>query len=180
MASRVFLAGPPGVGKTTAIVRVLALLRDRGVRVAGFYTEEVREGKDRIGFDLITVEGHRRRLARRGHDSPAVVGSYGVFVQNVDMACEHVEALLDPLGAGDVVVLDEIGPMELCSKRFESLVERVLDSPRSLVATLKSYEHPFVARVLASSESESITLTRANRGAAPERVVHLLLGPPSA
>jgi nucleoside-triphosphatase len=38
------ITGPPGSGKTTAIVKVAEILASRGVAVGGFYTREVREG----------------------------------------------------------------------------------------------------------------------------------------
>ena len=42
--SHVMLTGPPGIGKTTAIKEIHAMLAKRsGVVAKGFYTEELRE-----------------------------------------------------------------------------------------------------------------------------------------
>lgn len=54
----------PGVGKTTLVLKASEALRSSGLQVEGFYTEEVREGAGRIGFDVVTVRGERGRLAR--------------------------------------------------------------------------------------------------------------------
>lgn len=53
-----------GVGKTTLVQKVLAVLSSTGVRVDGFWTDEVRENGSRVGFDVITVNGERGILAR--------------------------------------------------------------------------------------------------------------------
>lgn len=55
----------PGVGKTTLVQKACEALRSSGVEVEGFYTEEVREGAGRVGFDVVTVGGARAPLARR-------------------------------------------------------------------------------------------------------------------
>jgi nucleoside-triphosphatase THEP1 len=49
------LTGPPGVGKTTLLARVVRALDGRIVR--GFLTEEMRAGRQRVGFRLVTVDG---------------------------------------------------------------------------------------------------------------------------
>lgn len=56
----ILLAGRPGVGKTTLIKRLVdsvPLSKD------GFYTEEIRKGKERTGFSLTTLDGNRSILA---------------------------------------------------------------------------------------------------------------------
>ena len=55
------------MGKTTLIKRVCAVVAQKkkvGCKMSGFYTEEVREGGGRVGFDVVTLEGERAVLAR--------------------------------------------------------------------------------------------------------------------
>ena len=47
----IVLTGPPGVGKTTAIIRVARALKERGVKVGGIVSRELRTNNRRIGFD---------------------------------------------------------------------------------------------------------------------------------
>ncbi|XP_018887490.3 cancer-related nucleoside-triphosphatase isoform X2 [Gorilla gorilla gorilla] len=70
MARHVFLTGPPGVGKTTLIHKASEVLKSSGVPVDGFYTEEVRQGGRRIGFDVVTLSGTRGPLSRVGLEPP--------------------------------------------------------------------------------------------------------------
>ncbi|XP_032464335.1 cancer-related nucleoside-triphosphatase isoform X2 [Phocoena sinus] len=83
MARHVFLTGPPGVGKTTLIQKASEVLKSSGVPVEGFYTEEVRQGGRRIGFDVVTLSGARGPLSRIGSELPpgkreCCVGQYVV------------------------------------------------------------------------------------------------------
>lgn len=60
----------PGVGKTTLCKKVYEVLKDKGIKVQGFYTEEVRNSHkgSRVGFDVVTLDGQRGPLARtRGY-----------------------------------------------------------------------------------------------------------------
>ncbi|XP_039320159.2 cancer-related nucleoside-triphosphatase isoform X2 [Saimiri boliviensis] len=70
MARHVFLTGSPGVGKTTLIQKASDVLKSSGVPVDGFYTEEVRQGGRRIGFDVVTLSGTRGPLSRVGLQPP--------------------------------------------------------------------------------------------------------------
>lgn len=53
-----------GVGKTTLVQKACEALVSSGAGVEGFYTEEVREGGRRVGFDVVTVTGVRGHLSR--------------------------------------------------------------------------------------------------------------------
>ncbi|XP_059929194.1 cancer-related nucleoside-triphosphatase isoform X2 [Gadus macrocephalus] len=65
MFKHVFLTGPPGVGKTTLVRKASEALASSGAAVGGFYTEEVREGGRRVGFDVVvTTTGERGCLSR--------------------------------------------------------------------------------------------------------------------
>lgn len=53
-----------GVGKTTLVQKVTQALKSSGIPIDGFYTEEVREGGRRTGFDVVTLSGKRGPLSR--------------------------------------------------------------------------------------------------------------------
>eukprot|EP00117_Sycon_ciliatum_P018431 scpid10939/ scgid17044/ Cancer-related nucleoside-triphosphatase homolog; Nucleoside triphosphate phosphohydrolase len=145
--SHVFLTGRPGVGKTTAIRRIVELLQnekkpqgDGGGGIDGFYTQERRERSRRVGFDVVTLNGERQSLADVMPDAPDpsrrrpryVVGRYGVNLekfersvlpilrQYVDKSSSHAH--------GQVLIVDEIGKMEAFSKEFLTNTRQILES----------------------------------------------------
>ncbi|KAK9284190.1 hypothetical protein L1049_023359 [Liquidambar formosana] len=59
------VTGPPGVGKTTLIMRVFESLKisNPSLKVQGFYTREIREASERVGFEVVTLDGRKGPLA---------------------------------------------------------------------------------------------------------------------
>ena len=73
--TNVLLTGPPGCGKTTVVRRVVRALG--GLRLAGFYTQEVRERGQRVGFEIVGLGGQRCLLVDVDWHSQLPVGRYG-------------------------------------------------------------------------------------------------------
>src|SRR5690348_437528 len=101
---KVLLTGPPSCGKTTAILRLVERLRD--LRLAGFYTEEIREGGHRVGFEAVGISsGQHATLAHVRSKSRHRVGKYGV---EPTVLAPLVQAeLIRPAGEVDLFVIDE-------------------------------------------------------------------------
>jgi nucleoside-triphosphatase len=168
---RVLVEGRPGSGKTTAASRLADRLRSEGVPVAGFVTEELREGGGRVGFTVEAIGGERAVLAHVDLPGPPRVGKYGVDLQ----AFERVALpALDEPPAGAVVVIDELGKMELASEPFREAVMRLLEGGASLVATIHAFRHPFTDALKARDDVHVVRLSHGNRDALPERLAREL------
>lgn len=162
------VTGKPGVGKTTLIERVVEKVRGR-LRLAGFTTTEVRSPEgERLGFDIVTVEGKRSELARAGFRSAVRVGRYGVNLETFERLALPELARRDV----DLIVIDEIGKMECASGRFRRAVEDALDGPVDVLATIGISPVPFFQALKDRPDVEVVTLTVGNRDT---RVEELLL-----
>jgi nucleoside-triphosphatase len=163
----VLIEGPPGVGKTTVARRLGQFLRKAGVPLAGFVTEELREGGNRVGFALETFDGRHGVLAHVGLPGPPRVGKYGVDVAGFERLA--LPALVSP-PEGGVVLIDELGKMELASKAFRDAVSRLLEEPVALVATVHVARHPFTDALKRRPGVELVEVTVRNRDDLPERL----------
>ena len=107
-----FLTGPPSTGKSTLVEKLVILASGKGLRIEGFFTPEVRERGRRVGFDLQVINGPRVPLARRTPLGDPSLKFAGYFLN--PRASEVFRSHL-PLDAPEegLLVLDEIGPMEL-------------------------------------------------------------------
>ncbi|XP_075851581.1 cancer-related nucleoside-triphosphatase isoform X2 [Microcebus murinus] len=129
-----------GVGKTTLIQKASEVLKSSGVPVDGFYTEEVRQGGRRIGFDVVTLSGTRGPLSRVGLDPPpgkreCRVGQYVVDVTSFEQFALPVLKTAGSSGSPGqrVCVIDEIGKMELFSQPFIQAVRQTLSTPGTII-----------------------------------------------
>lgn len=155
------VTGKPRVGKTTLVERVLEELRG-SLRLAGFTTTEVRDSAgERLGFNIVTMEGKEGELARVGLRSPVRVGRYGVSLQAFERLALPELARRNI----DLIVIDEIGKMECASGRFRRALEDALDAPVNVLATIGISHEPFFQAMRARPDVELITLTQRNRDA---------------
>lgn len=166
MAHVYLLTGSPGTGKTTIIREAIARAR---VSAGGFYTQEIRVGGKRQGFNITALNGKSAVLARINGPGPHRVGKYGVNVTQLDSI--GVTAIYQALDECDVVIIDEIGKMELFSLQFKKAVETAIESDKKVLATIMLRSFPFADEIKQHPEVRLIEVKRENR----EMVLHEVL-----
>jgi nucleoside-triphosphatase len=166
------LTGLPGVGKTTVVRKVLNLLPPN-FKAGGFFTEEVREGGERMGFQIVTTDGQRAWLARKGFQSPHKVGKYGVDAKAIEGVI--VPALKKALREADLVVIDEIAKMELSHPAFAEVVWECLESPKPVLGVIQRSRLPFLDKVRSRGDVRLWEVTPSNRDRLPNEVADELL-----
>jgi nucleoside-triphosphatase len=170
---RVLLEGRPGIGKSTLARRLLDRLQQAGVPVGGFVTAELRTSGRREGFAVQAVSGARGILAHVDLPGPPRVGRYGVDLQ----AFERVALpALRPPQAGGVVVVDELGRMELASAAFCEAVADLLGRDVAVVATVQVGHHRFTDALKRRPDIRLVRVTEQSRDALPEQLMECLLG----
>jgi nucleoside-triphosphatase len=165
------LSGQPGVGKTTVVRALPALLG--GWRLAGFTTEEIRQGERRMGFQGRTIEGRVLLIAHRELIGPARVGAYGVDIAAIDELAKS----LQPRNGVDAYVIDEIGKMECMSKAFVAAVQHLLTLPVRLVATVSAQGGGVIAAVKSHPRAQLWDVTIGSRASLPGEIVAWLQTP---
>jgi len=165
---RILLTGPPRCGKTTVIRKVVELFPGKA---AGFYTREVRARGERVGFEIVTLDGHAAMLSHVDFPGPRRVGQYGVSLDNL-----HRVGLpaLDAAPGLDLLVVDEIGKMECLSPLFIAAMERLWIAPVPLLLTVAEKGGGYIQKVKEKPGRTLITVTPANREELPGRILELL------
>jgi len=167
---RILVEARPGAGKTTAFRRLAELLRDADVPVAGFTTAELRERGRRVGFEVESLNGARATFAHVSLSGPPRVGRYGVDLE----AFERVALPTLSADRGGVMLIDELGKMELFSDRFREALLTLFDSDAALAATVHTARHPFTDALKSRPDIEIVRLTKASRDALPTRLAERL------
>lgn len=171
---KIFLTGRPGIGKTTVIKKLVNLMKDKAI---GFWTEEFRDSKTnkRLGFKVITTDGKISTLADKNLTSPFKVGSYGVNIKDFE---EVVIPLLEKaiMQKNKIIIIDEIGKMELFSEKFLNLIKKIVfSSDYSIIATIPIKDiHPVVASLRKLENINLIEITTENRDKVPNYIYSLI------
>ena len=154
MKSAYLLTGRPGTGKTTLIKQAVA---DLEMAAGGFYTEEIRSGATRLGFRLVTLDGRETTLAHVDFNKRFRVGKYGVDVAALDSV--GVPALRKAAGQCDLVIIDEIGKMELFSTAFREAVSSIIESGKTVLGTIMLQPNPWADAVRRLPQVQLVTVT---------------------
>jgi nucleoside-triphosphatase len=173
MGRTLLITGLPGVGKTTIVKQVAQAL---GPRAGGFYTEEIRGPGGRKGFRLVTLPlgGRQAVLAHVDIRARNRVGRYGVDVATFDAV--GVAAVREAVQSREVVVIDEIGKMELFSGEFQGAVLKALSSSKIVLATVMHKSHTWVDALKAMPQVTVWQVTKSNRDQMPSRMMEWIEG----
>lgn len=163
---KLLLTGAPRSGKSS-LIRKLA---EASPGAAGIITVERRgPNQKRVGFDLQAVWCRPGRplqvveqapLARVGYLSAIKVGRYGIDPAALELA---VRALDSAMHEEVLVLIDEIGPLQICSPAFREAVDRAFDSRCALLGALSSQEDPYLAALRQRPGVRLLEVTPHNR-----------------
>ena len=128
---KVLLTGRAGCGKTTLVRRVL---KEVAQSAGGFYTEEIRERWERVGFKIVTLDGKEGVFAHVNLKTQQRLGKYGLDLSPLETI--GIEAVCEAIRARELTVIDEIGPMEIRSAIFRDAVNKALNSRVPLLGTI--------------------------------------------
>ncbi len=155
---KILITGRPGIGKTTIIRKLAHML---GNQAGGFVTAEVRSGGKRTGFMLECLSGKRAMLAEVSAKGSHRVGKYRVLIQNLESI--GIEAIDEALSQKKILLIDEIGKMEILSNRFRQLILEVLRSDINMVATIGISDDPFLDGIRSAPDVNIFEVTFENR-----------------
>jgi nucleoside-triphosphatase len=169
MVSRIAVTGSPGVGKSTMVAKAAAAT---GMRVGGVLARDKRYKDRRIGFELLDLaSGAVGMLADETGTGPQL-GKYRVHPEDLDGI--GAKAVEDALKC-ELIVVDEVGPMELTSHRFISAVEMAIASPRPMLVVLHEWSNHRLAKKIRST-FKVIAVTRDNRETLVDEIARSLSG----
>lgn len=158
MAKVLLLSGKPGTGKTSLIKEAIDRVK---IEAGGFYTQEIRSAGVRQGFKIITLDGKEAILAHINISSPYQVSKYNVDIDSLNEV--GISAVQQALKQNDLIVIDEIGKMELLSLQFQEVVLQAIQSGKKILGTVMFTSHPFADEVKRRPEVRTLVVSEASR-----------------
>jgi nucleoside-triphosphatase len=173
---KIGITGLPGAGKTHALLKVIEMLEAEGLKVGGMVTEPIIEDNRRTGFAIIDWASKERGVfAHQDIQSKFMVGKFGVDLQVLEEV--GVKALLKACEDADVIVIDEVGRMEVESQPFIDTVKYALDIEKPLLLTLhKKSRNPLLQDIRRRDDVRILEVTPINRNLLPYKIMKLMKG----
>lgn len=167
MGNIVLLSGEPRVGKTTALKKIIQMVGEHNC--IGFYTEEVRDEFDRVGFDCVNLDGRRLRIADVNLHSDVRMGRYGIDIEAFE---EFALKSLSIANTSKFFIIDEIGPIQFLSSKFKLHINNILTGQYFIIGTIFYNTHPDIDKIKNTPGIKIYTMTRENNDTILKSVFH--------
>ncbi len=153
------------------LLKAAEQLKEKGYKLGGMISREIREKDNRVGFEIQDcATGKKGRLAHIHQLNGPKMGRYRVNL--IDLNTIGVKAIVDAIRDADIVLIDEIGPMELFSKDFIDAVQKAANNPKPILGTIHyRARHPLVRQMKARDDVKVFELTLENRNQLPVTIV---------
>lgn len=170
MASNHLLTGPPRSGKTTSIERTVDQYPGT---VGGIVSPERRVDGERVGFVIEALDtGDSATMASVDRETGPAVGKYRVDVDATESVA--VPALARALAEADLIVIDEIGPMQLHSDALRTTVTDALDAATPVLAAIAGGERGALGEIKARPDVSVHEVRPATRERLPVQLLEAL------
>lgn len=168
--TNILVTGAPRTGKTTLISTIISNLN---ICVIGFITTEIRENNIRTGFTIETYSGIKKILAsKKNLESRYRVGKYGVYLDNLNYIVSKLEKEIDD-ETPKLIVIDEIGKMELFSHIFKDFVMKTL-SQNKVLGTIMLRDNDFTRKIKLRSDTKVFEINLQNREKITDKIEELI------
>ena len=155
--NNILVTGPPRSGKSTLIEKVVQSISRPAT---GFFTQELREKGQRVGFSITTLQGKTGVLAHQRIRSTFRVGKYRVNLEDLDQIA--VPSML-PSTPDQIVVVDEIGKMECFSRLFKETLIKVLSSDNLVIGSVAIKGDRFIQSIKKRDDVSLVSISENTR-----------------
>jgi nucleoside-triphosphatase len=173
---KIGITGMPSVGKTDTLIKIIEALEEHGYVVEGMITEPIIEKKKRVGFYVTDWQTKDREVfAHINFEMKDKVGKYGVDVNALEkIGVPAIEKAITNEEV-NIIVIDEIGKMEMLSEKFCEMVIEALDSDKPIMVTLhKKSRTPLLQDVRRRDDIRILEVTPVNRNLLPYKIEKIM------
>jgi nucleoside-triphosphatase len=173
---KIGITGMPSVGKTETLIKIIEKIEKSGYKIEGMITETLLQDNKRVGFyvkDWATNE--REIFAHIDFDLKDKVGKYGVNLNVLErVGVTAIEKAINDENI-DIIIIDEIGKMEMLSEKFCETVIDALDSDKPILVTLhKKSRTPLLQDIRRRDDIRILEVTAVNRNLLPYKIEKIM------
>lgn len=173
---KIGITGLPGSGKTYALMRVIEMLKEEEMSIGGMIDEPVIEDRHKIGYTVKNLlTGENIIFGEAGYESKIMVGKIGIDLSKLEQV--GVAAIRQAIDECDLIIIDEIGKVEVESQAFIDAVKDALDAEKPMIITLhKKSRNPLLQDIRRRDDVRILEVTPTNRNILPYKIVRLMNG----
>ena len=173
---KIGITGLPGSGKTYALLRVIEMLKDENLIIGGMIDEPLTDGKRRTGFSVRNImTGESQVFASAEIESKIMIGKIGVDLAKFEEV--GISAIKTACEQCDIIVIDEVGKVEVESQAFIDAVKEALDVDKPMILTLhKKSRNPLLQDIRRRDDVRVLEVTPTNRNILPYKILRLMNG----
>jgi len=133
----IVVTGSKGVGKSSSLAETAKIIKKYNKSVGGIISPSIWENGERCGYDLINLaDGSKRLLATKAENVLKDAFRYGAFYFSCNAIIAGNMAILDGL-CTDVLIVDEIGNMEIAGQGWAESIPLVRERKLPLVLSVR-------------------------------------------
>ncbi len=173
---KIGITGMPSVGKTKTLIKIIEKLEETGYTVEGMITEEVIDNKKVVGVAVVDWQTKEKEIfSHLDFDFKTRVGDFGVNTDILDrIGVAAIEKAIYDENV-NIIIIDEIGKMEMLSERFCEVVIDALDSDKPILVTLhKKSRSPLLQDVRRRDDIRILEVTKVNRNLLPYKIEKIM------
>jgi len=173
---KIGITGMPSVGKTQTLLKIIEKIQKSGYNVEGMITEPIIENKKRAGFYVVDWQtGEKEVFAHMDIDTKDKIGKYGVDISALEnIGVPAIEKAIEDENI-HIIIIDEIGKMEMLSEKFCDAVVDALDSDKPIMVTLhKKSRSPLLQDVRRRDDIRILEVTPVNRNLLPYKIEKIM------
>ncbi len=173
---KIGITGMPSVGKTETLIKIIEKIEKSGYKIEGMITETLLEDNKRVGFYVKDWQTNEREIfAHMDFDLKDKVGKYGVDLSVLEkVGVTAIEKAINDESI-DIIIIDEIGKMEMLSEKFCETVIDALDSDKPILVTLhKKSRTPLLQDIRRRDDIRILEVTAVNKNLLPYKIEKIM------
>ena len=173
---KIGITGMPSVGKTQTLLKIIEKIEKSGYVLEGMTTEPVIVKKKRVGFYVADWQTKEKKVfAHIDFDTKDKVGNYGVDLDVLEgIGVLAIEKAINDEEV-DIIIIDEIGKMEMLSEKFCEVVTDALDSDKPIIVTLhKKSRTPLLQDIRRRDDIRILEVTAVNKNLLPYKIEKIM------
>ncbi len=176
MAVKIGITGPVGSIKAEALNKIMEMLRNQGKEVQGVMVGEVFTNNKLTGYTIFDIYSKKKvQFADITLVSRIKIDKIGVDTRLLDEVI--VPSLQRAREQADVIVIDEIGKLEVTSKNAQKEINETLNYTKPMIVTVhKKSRNPVLQEIRALEGVRVFDITPINKSLLPYRVMKVING----